>query len=751
MIWARSTRRCEFGSGRTLCLQLLAFLVVAGFATSLNAQTKNEVGRAKSLAASVTIHRDEWGVPHIEGPTDAAVVFGFAYAQCEDFYWQVEDSYIQALGRYAEMYGESGLQSDLLNRAFEVVPKSKVDYPKLESEMRELCEAFVAGLNFYLEKHPDVKRRIIQRYEPWQVLALCRQLNLTLDTVHNRADIRIPRVDGPTTSIKTSQADWASQAAAHMGSNAWAVGPSRTKSKRPILMTNPHQPWYGYGQFYEAHLKSGEGWNFTGACFFGFPLPSIGHNEQLGWAFTFNEPNIVEQFHVQFFDRQNPLRYGTPQNSKLATSWREVVKVARSAIAENRTYEFRKVNNTPITNHAPLLNGGPDGTYSSGLHIPKFNDIFFLRQARKMVRSKNFTEFRNAMAMQQLPIFNTIYADHEGTIYYLYNAIVERRFQQSSNDKGILRLDELPQILNPKCGYLQSCNASPFRTCEDADNPSANDYPYFLSQHDYSDDKRRSKMSRQILRETHDATREDIERKAFDTTSFWALSELPRYKRLLADLEKTDVKFAASVRPYLQHLLNWDCKGAPDGTRMALLVAWYDELYGRGYPAETLVEKYQKSVKLRLQALVDAANGLEKLYGTWKVRWSDIYRIQRHPYVADLFKLPLNDSKPSLPSNGVQGPLGVIFTQYYSPQVQIPFVINLKKRYGVVGTTYLSVVEFTDKPVGKSLLQFGSSGDPHSPHFMDQATLLSEKRLKPQWFEWEDVLKHAKRSYHPGE
>ena len=124
-----------------------------------------------TMAQSVTIHRDDWGVPHIYGTTDASIAFGMAYAQCEDYFWQLEDTYIQSLGRYAEIHGESGLNNDLLHRTFEIDRRSREDYANLKPPIKKICDAYVAGINYFLQKNPEVKPRLIERFEPWHVVA----------------------------------------------------------------------------------------------------------------------------------------------------------------------------------------------------------------------------------------------------------------------------------------------------------------------------------------------------------------------------------------------------------------------------------------------------------------------------------------------------------------------------------------------------------------------------------------------------
>lgn len=693
------------------------------------------------LARDVTIYRDGYGVPHIDGRTDEAVIFGFAYAQAEDYFWQVEDTYILALGRYSEVHGPTGLNSDMLNRAFEIPARSQADYPAVEPEIRRLIEAFVAGLNYYLATHPEVKPRLITRFEPWHVLAFGRHLTIEMTYRYTRLHSNYAPRTNPSI-------------AAAIGSNAWAIAPQRTRSGRAMLLSNPHQPWFGFGQFYEAHLRSGEGWNFTGATFFGSPLPSLGHNEHLGWTFTVNEPDVADVWRETFDDPQEPLNYRYGDGYRKAVEWQDTIRVKTRAGVKERHYTFCK------THHGPIV--AKEGEHHRlAANIARLHDSLLLRQMIHMVRARDLDEFRAAMARLEFPIMNTVYADRQGNIYYLYNGIVPRRdpgFDWSkpvdgsdprTEWQGYHTLDELPQILNPAAGYLQSCNSSPFTTTHAPDLDPANFPPYMIE--DKNDDKRRAKMSRQILADVSELTLDGLENLAFDTTVYWAQRELPRYARHYETLREENSLLAAQVRPYLEHLLAWDCRVTADSTEATLCEAWFEELHGTRYPGETLKPHLRDDPAAQLKALVQAAAALRSMHGRWRVPYGQIHRIQRHADVADLVDVPFSDLAPSLPAVAAHGPMGVIFTQYYTPSIHIPFVKSMKRRYGVVGATYLGVCEFGPQVQGRSLLHFGASGDPTSPHFFDQAELLSRCRLKPELFAWEQVRKHARRIYHPGQ
>jgi acyl-homoserine-lactone acylase len=246
-------------------------------------------------------------------------------------------------------------------------------------------------------------------------------------------------------------------------------------------------------------------------------------------------------------------------------------------------------------------------------------------------------------------------------------------------------------------------------------------------------------------------TFEDIQQAAYDTTVYWAQSELPKYARHLEAIKQSDPSLAAKVAPYLEHLLDWDCRVTAESTQATLCEAWYEELYGLNYPAETLKARFAEDPKLALLALSTAADKLKGRYGDWRTPWADVFRIQRREDLIDLLELSFDDNAPSLPSLGAPGPMGVVFTQYYSPTIKIPFVRTISKRYGLIGASYVAVYEFGSKVRGASALNFGVSGDPQSPHYFDQARLISECKLKPELFDWPDVLAGAKAVYHPGE
>jgi acyl-homoserine lactone acylase PvdQ len=688
------------------------------------------------LASRVTIHRDEWGVPHIYGDTDAAVAFGSAWSQCEDHFWQLEDTYIQALGRYAEIVGESGLRSDLEVALFDLPASSQRDFASLPAHVRHIAEAFAAGYNYYLAHHPDEPVRLLDRMEPWHVLAFERFMILG-------------RLLGASHAPRGRLERLAAEQAASLGSNQWAVGPSKTRDGNAMLFINPHQPWYGSGMFTEMHVRSDEGWNFSGAMYPGAPFPTAGFNDRLGWAYTVNEADISDVYRLTFDHPDDPLKYRYGDGWREAEQWQVTLRVNGDTGLEERDFTLRRSHYGPIVSRE-------DDQHSLAVRVPRLYDGSRMVQSLAQTKAKSFDEWYEAVSMLQLQTFNTMYADADGNIFYLYNGTVARRRPEldwtrpvdgsdPANEWGEFHpIGELPQVLNPPSGFVQNCNSTPFTTTDDG-NPSMKDFPPYMVEDKY-DDKRRAKVSRFLLRRADELSFEDFQALAYDTTLYWPMTEIPRYERRLAAIEPSHPQLVRRVRPYFEHLADWDYRGSLDSTQATLAVEWYEQLYGRGYPVETLKPEYVDDMPARFEALVRAAERLRELYGDWKVPYGDVHRLQRHANYSGRDGVPFDDRQPSLPLAGVRGPLGVAFTVYHLP----PGDSERQLQYATTGSSYKAVYEFGERVKAASYLHYGQSHRPDSPHFFDQAKLLSERRFKPAWFHWDDVVAHTERAYRPG-
>ncbi len=719
----RKTGRCPApGSRRTL---LPAIILLAGIFSGAALQAgENVSSRWEQVARSVTIYRDAWGVPHIFGPTDSSVVFGHLYAQAEDNFWQLEENFILATGRGAEVHGEKFLPADILVRALEIRRLSIEEYERSPPALRELCEAFAGGLNYFLARNPGVRPRLLKRFEPWHAFAFCRY-GLYVQFVLRKAGVRGQDAQEALEELPPENSQ---------GSNMWALAPSRSTTGQAMLFINPHQPFFGAGQFYEAHLHSEEGLNISGATFFGSPMPTLGHNEKLGWSHTVNYPDIADLY-LETFDRPGkPLEYRWGETYRKATEWSEELKIRTPAGLERRRILFRKTHHGPVVG---TRNGKP-----LTLRLARFEEGGQIGQWYAMARAASLAEFRKAVSRLAIPMFNVMYADGKGNIFYLYNAAVPRRAEEfnwskpvDGSDprtewKGYHSIEELPQLLNPPGGFLQNCNQTPFLTTNTT-NPRPEDYPAYMVT---EKDNPRGRISRQLLSGESKFSLDSLSEAAFDTTVLLAEEMIPGIVRAWERIRRTDKRLAKRLEAPVALLKKWDRVARVDSSAMTLFAIWAELGQFKLDP--------RKDPRGALRNLLKASTGLRWYFGTWQVPWGEINRLQRVPPGSNR---KFSDAEPSLPIAGGPGWLGMVFN-FYARREE-----GQKKRYGVAGHSYVSTISFGSLPQARSILVFGQSADPASSHHLDQAKLYAKKKLKPALFGREEIEKNSRRVYHPGQ
>jgi acyl-homoserine-lactone acylase len=674
----------------------------------------------EKTAQEVTIYRDSYGVPHVFGKTDAATVFGFAYAQAEDNFWLIEDNYIRAIGRAAEVYGEPSLNSDRLNQALEIPKLAQAEYARLDSQTRSICDAFAAGLNFYLKQNPRIKPRLITKFEPWHPLAFIRY------NYYQNGFARPPELR--PFNLQTAELERGQSV--NEGSNGWVISPLKSATGNAMLFINPHLPFFGAGQVYEGHVHSEQGWNFTGYTRFGFPLPYVGHNENGGWVSTDNSADLVDVYAETFDDPKRPLAYRYGRGFRLATERVVEIKVKTMSGFETRKFTMRR------THHGPIISVR-DGK-SLAIKMAKFEDDGWLGEWYLMTKANSLSELKRAIAPLNMNFGNVMYADRQGNTFYLYNGAVPKRDPKfdwrkpvdGSNPatewQGYHTIDELPQLTNPKSGWMQNCNTTPF-LLNDADNPNPKDFPGYMVR---ESDNPRGAISRRILSENKKFTFEDWRKAAFDNYVIAADSALPP---LLTALKTRLDKSAESsvLNEGYYELANWDRRSTTDSVAMTLFSLWREKIANNQAPND----------EARISAFEEVLETLQQDFGKWRVGWGEISRLQR---IDEAQAETFQDANPSVAVPGVNGADGAVFTFYAQT------VTGQKRRYGTAGGTYISVVEFAPQVKALSVHVFGSSGDPKSKHFTDQSKLYGRGEFKPAWFTLAEIKANLERAYQPG-
>ncbi len=375
----------------------------------------------------------------------------------------------------------------------------------------------------------------------------------------------------------------------HVGSNMWAVRPEKSASRKALMFINPHQPFFGPGQWYEGHLTSDQGWNLLGACFFGSPFPSLGYNGHIAWSHTVNNPDVVDLYSITFDDKADPLKYRSGDGTKQATAWTDEVLVKDENGVKRRRFRFRK------THHGPLVavrDGKP-----LAVRLAKLEDSGAIDQAYAMGRARSVAEFKDAMRRATCRCSTQSSLIRGGNIFYVYNGAVPRRSTKfdwtkpvdGSNPEtdwhGYHRFDELPQVENPKCGFLQNCNQSPLSTTpvgkelhadEVDENPKQSDFPPYLMATERERDNPRARISRRILLSKAKFAYDDWTRDGFDTKILEAELRIPDLVKEWDALRAADADRAAKLKEPVDVLKNWDCTSAVDSIAMTLFTEAYD-------------------------------------------------------------------------------------------------------------------------------------------------------------------------------
>lgn len=688
------------------------------------------------LADAVTIYRDEFGVPHVVAETDAAAVFGFGYAQAEDNFWQIEDNYIRAIGRAAEVHGETALLDDWVNRALEITRLSIEEYQVSDREVRALLEGYVDGLNQYLVDHPEVEPRLIDHFEPWHPLAFIRYLYYQRGFLGaagiRRSDMRAAFQQSTGREAQLAAVLPEDSLPSEIGSNSWAIAPSKSESGHAMLLINPHLPFFGPSQVYEGHLLSDEGWNFSGYTRFGFPLPYIGFNESLGWMSTDNAADQSDAWTITFDVDSDPQGYRYGEGYRTATQWIDTLQTRTEAETTSVEAVFRK------THHGPIV-GVRDGVPLS-VRMAKFEEPGWFEQWYRMTKSRTLEEFRSVVSNLDMLFGNILYADQAGNIFYLYNGAVPRRSEEfdwkepvdgsdpDADWQGYHSMEELPQVLNPESGWLQNCNGTPFLVTSSA-NPDSTDFPNYMVR---EGDNPRHRQARSILQSTATFDFDEWAKASYTTHLIAAETDVPHLVAQWRELRLADLPRAADLIEPITLLRHWDRVSTVESEAMTLYVVWAE--HRRDLESS-------RSRWTEIIALERAIASLETDWHTWRVPWGEMNRLQRKHTSGEE---PFSDDRPSIPIAGAPGWAGPMFTFTAVPEA------GQRRRYGVHGNSYVAVVEFSSPVRARSLHVFGASADPDSPHYFDQAERYARGDYKPAWLTLSDVQEHAVQSYQPG-
>lgn len=727
-------------------MKVLSLLLFIPLFASSQTFSPQETKRYQAQAKQVNIVRDNWGVPHIYGKTDADAVFGLLYAQCEESFKKVEENNLEMLGRLSEVYGEEQLYNDLEMRLIYDTAAAIADYNNSPEWLHKLLDAAADGVNYYLFTHPNVKPAILTHFEPWFALLRTNgSISATQTGDLLRSDMRaMYSAKGSPTAYINKHIPFFD--VDPTGSNGFAVGPSRTVSKNAILYINPHVTFYFRS---EAQMVSDEGLNTYGASTWGTFFIFQGFNEYCGWMHTSGESDVADLFTETIVKKGDSI-FTQYDNKLIPVTQRQIV------IRYKKGDGFGEQQfNTYRTNHGPVM-GSRNGQWLSLRENNRSMDA--LKQSWLRTKAKGFADFKKNMGLLSNTSDNTVFADNKGNIAYWHGNFIPRRSTKydyslpvdgstsASDWQGLFALDSIVHVYNPSTGFIQNCNATPF-TVSGKSSPRKSDYPVYMAP---DGENFRGVNAARLLRNTSAFTIDKMINNVGYNLHLAAFDVLiPALVKDYASLDAAN-PLKQHLREALALLKNWNRNSSAASVASAIAIEFgYSFLQktpvlNSPYEASHAVAQLNNTLAAttstdRMNMLWETLQDIEKRFGTWKTTWGTINRYQRP---ADG---QFDDLKLSLPVGLAAANFGSL------PSFASRRLPGLNSRYGVSGNSFVACVEFGKRVKAKSIITGGQSFDPASEHYNDQAAMYINGKFKDILFYKEDVMKHVERQYHPGE
>ncbi|HEY1926058.1 MAG TPA: penicillin acylase family protein [Caulobacteraceae bacterium] len=740
---------------RTLARTVAAIALTVAIAGPAAAATPAELARWRAEAARATIVRDDWGIAHVHGKTDADAVFGMIYAQAEDDFPRVETNYVTYLGLTARAKGESAIWQDLRQRLWIDPADLQAKYRASPAWLRALMDAWADGLNYYLATHPETKPAVITHFEPWMTLAFSEgSIGGDIERVdlkaledfygHDRTAVAASGAPGPASLAFAAIANPARPGL--QGSNGIAIAPKNTVDGHALLLINPHTSFFFRS---ELQMSSDEGLDAYGAATWGQFFIYQGFNPHVGWMHTSSGVDNVDQFAETVTDHGGghfTYAYGAEQRPVIPSTVTIDYKAADGSLAHRSFTVYR-------THHGPIVREA-DGKWIafSLMNTP----VKALEQSFLRTKASDYASYMKVAALAANSSNNTLFADDKGQIAYLHPQFVpvrDNRFDYThvvdgsdpaTDWRDLTPLDRLPSVVDPPSGYVFNTNDWPYNAAGPGASPRLADFPRYM---DRAGENPRGVHAARLLAGRRDFSQTGLMRAAFDP---W----MPAWDQLIPPLVAAwdalpqDAALKEKLAAPVADLKGWDHRWGADSTSMTLAAFWGEALgvQAKADPDEegvSLIDRMARtSPQAKLETLASAVDRLTAEFGDWRIAWGEVNRFQR---INDNIKpAGFTDAGPSIPvpfTTSRWGSLAAFEARPYP---------GTKKWYGTSGNSFVAVVEFGPRVSAVAVTAGGESGHPGSPHFDDEAGRYASGQLRKVYF-WPDELEgHEQRTYHPG-
>ncbi|GIV34355.1 MAG: penicillin amidase [Chitinophagales bacterium] len=669
---------------------------------------------ARIKPENITIVRDSFGVPHIFAKTDSEVAYGLAWTHAEDDFLNIQYNLLAAKAMLGEVLGKEGVLFDYALQFLGIDTLVATRYDQaFSSDFKKILEGYAQGINDYAAAHPG------------EVL-LKKALPFTGKDVIAGYTLQASLMAGIGMALRAIRNDRIAEyySVNETGSNAIAIAPFRTTDQSAYLLVNSHQPIEGRFAWYEAHLNSEEGWNIIGGLFPGGVTCFVGTNPYLGWAHTNNFHTFGDIYQLQINpENKNQYRYDD--------QWRDFeVREIRLRIKLG-FLKIRVKRKILVTEFGPVFENKKT-LYA--LRFPGYMDLRAAEQWYRMNKATSFAEFEKALKTEALPMFNTIYADREGNIFFRSGGQLPRRnpaltweqpITSSSSEyrwTQLLSYEELPSILNPECGYVFNANQTPLVASGDACDWEGD----FVGLQRFS--YNRGERFDDLLG-SHEGpfSWEDFHRIKFDKS----YARNGSYMRNFGALYTLDENKYPDIADAIRKLKNWNLEGTVDNQDAALALVVHDMLIRAcECPfALLMIRKKKITEEEAVEAIRKAKKFLLKTHGSIDIPLGDVQRHIR--------------GNINIPASGLREVPRAADARLYDKK---------RGQYRIEGGDgYIQMVRFyKDRVELHTINAYGASARPESPHYTDQMVMFQNEQFKRMTFDKNEIFSKALRIYHPG-
>jgi acyl-homoserine-lactone acylase len=655
---------------------------------------------AQIAPETIDIVRDKWGVAHIYAKTDAKVAYGLAWAHAEDDFKTIQSTLLAGKLMAGRQFGKDGAGIDFFTQfigAPELVKKTKNE---LSTEFLALMDGYIQGINSYASHHQE---EVLNR----KLFPVTTDDLLTAFVLSLSAMSGADKIVGDLVANKSFNNPYVG-----IGSNGIAISKSKTTSGESFLAVNSHQPFEGPASWYEVHLNSEEGLNMLGSLFPASPTIFHGVNEKLGWAHTVNHPDKMDVYQLRMHPDEKEHYFFDGEVLELQKRKAKLkVKILGIPIPVSKTY-YRSV-------YGPTLKN--DNGYFS-ISFAANQNLKAIQQWYEMTKAQNLKEFKSIVSQLYLPDFNIVYADKDHHIFYVSNAKLPIR-DPKYNWKNVLPgdtsatrwkkfhiFDDLPQYSDPKGGYLFNMNNTPFNATDTSENLESSKFPSEMGFR--LTDNNRSIRFQSLMQQEGLLSYDDFKRIKFDIQ----YPDEFQFKEDINIIFGLNPKDYPEIEDYLTIVQSWDRKAEKESLGAGLMKVLINNARGKEINQSVAIDIVKKS----------KAQLLEE-FRTIEVPLKELQVHKR--------------GEREMPIDGLPDVIAPMYTQKIGEGLK-------QKTY--VGESYILLARFGDGlPKLESIMPYGASSKPESPHYTDQMEMFVNKELKPMTLNKKEIYENAATIYHP--